>query len=326
MLAFQKDWVLNGVFPELSLEKWQKTVDIMARIFRAPAGFIVQYRGDQGYQITVASRQESNPYPPGTDIPKETDIFCRDVIRTVAPLYLPNASKKPQWANIPEVADDGFESYLGMPICWPDGTVFGTICVMDFEVTDYEDSFFGLMEQFRDMVESDLMMLDQVRLLQELSIRDDLSGLMNRRGLFIAAEQKLHIAKRHSHPFGVMFLDMDNLKRINDDFGHAAGDLAISAMGQALASVLRDSDLAGRIGGDEFAALLFVNQESDLVSLIERIKKALKHVTEGSATLKNLSASCGYVYYENEPGISFEQMIQLADQAMYKQKTSRRAS
>lgn len=84
---------------------------------------------------SVASEQTTNPYPAGEIMPVDTNTFWRKVITRQAPLYVHDASADRAWDTNPEVRDDGFCSYYGLPIRWPDGSPFGTVCVMDFETT-----------------------------------------------------------------------------------------------------------------------------------------------------------------------------------------------
>ncbi|SDG54130.1 Signal transduction histidine kinase [Limimonas halophila] len=149
-----------------TVAKWQEMLTVLARVYEAPAAFVVEQQ-PQGYQVAAASGQESNPYPGGTIVPPETNIFCKSVIRRQAPLYVQDAPVDPFWDTNPEVHDDGFRSYLGLPVYRPDGSPFGTICVMDFGATDYTTPFQDLMVPFRDAVERDLNLLERTRELQE---------------------------------------------------------------------------------------------------------------------------------------------------------------
>ncbi|WP_250661162.1 GAF domain-containing protein [Pseudoalteromonas sp. SCSIO 43101] len=154
----ENKWVFRRADKQFSLEKWQKTINLMTELFSAPAGFIV-HKTDNVYRIIVSSEQQENPYEAGAELNADDNIFCKKVVRDMAPLYVDHASKDSQWDDSPLVKD-GFESYLGVPISWPNGEPFGTFCVMDFKQTHYQQSFLELIEQLRDMVEDDLALLD----------------------------------------------------------------------------------------------------------------------------------------------------------------------
>ncbi|MDJ1182968.1 ATP-binding protein [Roseofilum casamattae] len=154
-------WLFDDEQYAIPLTKWQKTIDVMAKIFQAPAGFIVQHT-NQGYQVVIASQQDSNPYPAaGGVIPLNCNIFCRKIVQTGQKLYVKNAKADPYWDDNPEVAQDGFMSYYGLPVNWPDNTPFGTICVMDFKETDYQQDYLDLMEELRNLIEYDLQLSEQ---------------------------------------------------------------------------------------------------------------------------------------------------------------------
>ena len=162
------------------MKKWQSTIDLLAEIFKAPAAFIVQ-RGKGGFQVAIASAQESNPYDAGGLIPEETNIFCKKVVTDREPLYVPDATQDCFWDTNPEVRDDGFKSYYGMPIYWPDGDAFGTICVMDFEVSNYSEDYKSILRHFRDVIELDLVRVEQTIIREQASaaINHDLRTPLN---------------------------------------------------------------------------------------------------------------------------------------------------
>lgn len=149
-----------------TLKKWQDTLTTLARIYSAPAAFIVQ-RTKQGYLVASASDQPENPYPVGTVVPAGTNIFCKHVCDEQRTLYVQDASLDRFWDTNPEVSEDGFRSYLGMPLRWPDGPAFGTICVMDFRATAYDDLYQCLLRQFQSLIETDLKLMAQHHALQD---------------------------------------------------------------------------------------------------------------------------------------------------------------
>ena len=161
-------WVLGQKHELLLLEKWQKNINVMSSLFHAPAGFIVQHT-NKGYQVVIASQQESNPYGPGGVIPLDCNIFCRKIVQTRQKLYVQNAPLDPYWNDNPEVAEDGFRSYYGLPVNWPDETPFGTICVMDFKETDYQQDYLELMVELRNLIEDDLKLFEQYQTTTQLA-------------------------------------------------------------------------------------------------------------------------------------------------------------
>ena len=89
-----------------------------------------------------------------------------------------------------------------------------------------------------------------------MAVRDELTGLTNRRGFLTLADQQLKLALREKLPLLLVFIDMDGLKAINDKLGHAVGDRALVDLGDVIRETFRESDVIGRLGGDEFVALV----------------------------------------------------------------------
>ena len=309
-------WILEANYPSVSLEKWQTTVDLMTEVVKAPAGYIVQHTS-LGYQFVITSDQKSNPCDVGTHIPPETNTFCKKVINEMGSVYVANATQDDSWNNNLEVIEYGFISYLGVPIRWPGGHPFGAICVMDFVETNYKETVFQLINQFRDLIEGDLALLVNYKELKELSLKDELTGLYNRRGFAALADQKLSLAKRHHYDLGLMFFDLDDLKCINDTYGHQCGDETIKAFASALKNELRDSDVAARIGGDEFVAFIFAQNEHEIQSLINRIQAALSTQKNKRFDLPAITVSIGHKLFHSKNDITVDSMLAQVDKLMY---------
>lgn len=318
-------FILEQDQESVPLAKWQKTINLMAKLFRAPASFIVQYT-PQGYQVVIASEQQENPYPVGDIIPPTTNIFCKKVVECDRPLYVNNATELKEWETNPEVKDDGFNSYLGFPIKWPDGKPFGTICVMDYEKTSYNEDYVELVEQFRGLIQDDLIILDNYQKMQEVAMLDPLTHINNRRAFMLLARERFKLARRIELTLGILFVDVDDFKTLNDKYGHEVGDKVLSSIAESIKANLRDSDITGRIGGDEFVAIAQVNEYQDLLKITGKIKNYHRQRVEREGLPRN-SFSVGCVLADaltaNERTLA--ELIDLADQAMYQVKATRKA-
>lgn len=149
---------------------------------------------------------------------------------------------------------------------------------------------------------------------------DLVSGLPNRRAFEEILEREIAISRRTGSAFGVVFIDLDNLKYINDTFGHAKGDEVIRTVGDALQRILRPYDFAGRHGGDEFALLLSGSGETD-GGITARILEALATMSE--ALQIPLSASVGVARCPSD-GTDASQLVAAADARMYANKRTKR--
>lgn len=161
--------------------------------------------------------------------------------------------------------------------------------------------------------------------LQQISITDELTGLLNRRGFMVQAAKCLKVAARNGNKSMLFFADMDNLKWINDDFGHQVGDEALKKTGDILKDTFRESDIVGRMGGDEFAVLFTSNVSTDHSStMISRIEDRLAAWNKREDLKFDLSLSIGLVEYNPENPRTLEEMLAVADARMYKAKQKKR--
>lgn len=318
----KEQWLLNPDNTPFSLQSWQRTVDLLAEVFEAPASFLVQHTQD-GYQATIASNQTTNPYPAGIIIPSDANIFCRKIVETGQLLYVRNAKQHSEWDTNPEVHEDGFLSYLGVPVTWPDGTPFGTFCVMDYRETDYTKVFVKLIHQLRDILEADLKLMHAYDQIKSMALTDELTGLYNRRGFLELTEQSILFARRAEHKLGLMYMDIDDFKQVNDDLGHHAGDQVLNIVAQCLKTSIRGSDTAGRLGGDEFAATVAFDNTSDLDKICQRFYRTLaKQVS--TKQLPDVQVSIGIVEIDLTK-IDLDEMLQQADNKMYQDKKHKKS-
>ena len=209
---FNRDeWILEHQNPMISLKKWQTTVDLIAKLYEAPAAYVIQCNAEQ-FQVVVASSNITNPYRASDSFARTENLFSEQVVTSCNLLYVNHASNMQEWSSNPIVKSNRINSYLGVPIYWPDGSNFGVICVMDYAVTHYNKTYQDLLWQFRDLVKADLMLNSQFMQMLELSTKDEMSRLLNRRGFFIQAEKHLRLAQRLKLPLnrkGVVVLEVD---------------------------------------------------------------------------------------------------------------------
>jgi diguanylate cyclase (GGDEF)-like protein/PAS domain S-box-containing protein len=160
--------------------------------------------------------------------------------------------------------------------------------------------------------------------LHALALRDDLTGLHNRRGFTILAEQELARARRYGRSALLLFADLDGLKGINDEFGHAAGDEALRLMARALRSVVRESDVVARWGGDEFVALIFETEAPRAESIAARLNDALRRLA-GEKLPFVASMSVGMTPLDPENVTDIVGAIARADADLYLRRQRSRA-
>ena len=154
---------------------------------------------------------------------------------------------------------------------------------------------------------------------------DALTGLPNRRGFVELAESELVRAGRHGHPISVGMLDLDHFKAINDTFGHGFGDTVLIRLAELLRKHLRQNDVVGRMGGEEFALLLPHTESAQAMVTLERVREAVEAMSLNGAargTNQHVTASIGLVGLR--PGETLTQVLQRADGALYRAKAAGR--
>jgi diguanylate cyclase (GGDEF)-like protein/PAS domain S-box-containing protein len=160
--------------------------------------------------------------------------------------------------------------------------------------------------------------------LKSLSLKDDLTGLYNRRGFFALAEQRLKTAQRMETEMLLIYGDLDNLKRINDTFGHQEGDQALMDISQIIKETFRESDIIARIGGDEFVILAMNRFETSAEKLINRFDQVLKDHPLQTKRPHTLSLSIGIVFFNPQNPCSIEVLLAEADKIMYENKQKKK--
>lgn len=162
---------------------------------------------------------------------------------------------------------------------------------------------------------------DQRRELYALATTDKLTGCHNRHSLMSYSSKFISQAVRHQIPIGLMVIDLDHFKKINDTHGHAIGDVVLSSVGQLLNQCFRDEDLVARFGGEEFVVLLNHCDRQQLLNKAENLRQKINTLKPNDL---QISASIGISYLEVGQKMDFEQMFGLADEAVYKAKENGR--
>lgn len=213
----------------------------------------------------------------------------------------------------------------------------GPAHTFDFSLTPITDDagrVVYLVAEGRDISEQKRLELalrdanEQLQLAQAqarlLAITDELSGLHNRRGFLILAEQHRRLGLRSNSKALLMFADIDGLKRANDEFGHETGDALIALAAKALTQTLRASDLIARLGGDEFAALVSLSPVDSTAAIAERLSARVDSLNREANLPRPLRLSFGMHEFDWAEDLDLETRIAQADAAMYVQKRRRK--
>jgi len=218
-----------------------------------------------------------------------------------------------------EMVIEALKKYGGwrgeMPAKRKDGSIFETELSASI-IKDKNGRMIGMMGSFADITERkrvERALRESEKRLQQLSITDSLTGLLNSRGWEECMATEESRAKRYSHQSCVIVLDLNDLKKTNDKYGHKAGDDLIHRAALCIQGAVRDIDRVARIGGDEFAVLVIECSEDAVNGIITRIKEAL--------SAERISASWGMAIRNSNSGLAGA--MAEADRQMYEMKTER---
>ena len=147
--------------PAEIMRKWQEIVDLLADILNVPSALIMRVE-PPNIKVFVSSEFKGNPYEPDEAACLNTGLYCETVMNTRRPLIVPDALQDEAWKSNPDIKL-GMISYLGVPISWPDGEIFGTICALDRKSNGYSELYLRLLLQWRDVLQADLRSIATTR-------------------------------------------------------------------------------------------------------------------------------------------------------------------
>jgi diguanylate cyclase (GGDEF)-like protein len=161
--------------------------------------------------------------------------------------------------------------------------------------------------------------------MRHLATYDQLTGVLSRHAVMDTINTLISFAKRNNHDFAVIYFDLDHFKQINDTYGHDAGDLVLKECGKTLNEVKRDSDVVGRIGGEEFLIALPDTNYSGAMVLAERLKRNIANMAihYNEKTIQ-MTSSMGIADYSQSKEYKTDTLIKFADECLYKSKNDGR--
>jgi diguanylate cyclase (GGDEF)-like protein len=182
----------------------------------------------------------------------------------------------------------------------------------------------SLEQEIRLRRESEEKLMVLMEELKNLSLKDELTGLFNRRGFLTIGEQQIKHYIREEKDFLILFADMDGLKAINDSMGHQEGDMALQTAARILEASFRDADIVARLGGDEFTVLLGSAGLHNVELFEERVAKTSTAMTAGFRKNYKISLSLGFVAASEYPGATLRELLDHADKKLYDMKKVRK--
>lgn len=243
--------------------------------------------------------------------------FCRFTLEAGGPVIVNDATEDARFSDHEKVTGAPFiRFYAGTPIVTPQGQIVGTICAIDTKKRSFGTREMAILDHLAALV------MHGLNLRQE-AITDVLTGASSRRSFKEEAKKHIALANRNCAPLSCITLDIDHFKNINDTYGHAAGDQVLIGVVQALKATLRQSDIIGRLGGEEFAVLLPLTEEATAVEVAEKLRQVVKGLRfPNSHPPIKVTSSFGVASLM--PGDDIDALVERSDSALYQAKRTGR--
>ena len=248
--------------------------------------------------------------------PREVS-FCAHAIASTTTFVVPDARQDLRFHDNPSVrGDPHVRFYAGCPLSMPNGSRIGTLCLVDSKPREFSLEDIALLSDLAKMAVHELYAV-------QLATVDELTGIPNRRAFMSLAQKTLDQSRRLQLPVSMLFFDLDRFKEINDHYGHSEGDRALRGFAAALKATFRDADIVGRIGGDEFAVLLFACDDAGAQTAIQRLQESLDVYNQTVVSGCDVHFSAGHVLANASRRCVIEALLTEADAEMYVRKRSK---
>ena len=296
-----------------------RVLDFGRRMLGMEIGYVLGIDGDD---FIIRAQGGSGRFSLGERVPIARSI-SRHVLESETPLVVNDIRES---AMRDDVAADGepWRCFLGAPIS-VEGVRFGCLAFSSKYIreTPFDANDLDFVKLMAALLGSAFERDRRARTLGDLALRDPLTGLANRTMLAQRLEREIAHAKRNGGELGILFLDLDGFKDVNDRFGHAVGDRLLAEVGRRLLSVVRGDELVARVGGDEVVVVLNDLQSDSLERCTERIESALTQPYSERDLTIGVSVGSAVLGPDGEdPGA----LLGAADAKMYRAKQSRRSA
>lgn len=292
-------------------ERFDRLTRLAKRLFGVPIALV---------SLVDANRQWFKSCVGLTASETSRDVsFCAHAIVGNEILEVPDALMDTRFHDNPLVTDaPNIRFYAGCPLTVPNGSKLGTLCLIDIKPRDLDDEERELLRDLARMAEQELAAV-------QLATLDDLTMLSNRRGFEALAQHALNVCKRLDKPASLLFFDLNDFKQINDTYGHAEGDRALTTFSDVLREALRESDVIGRLGGDEFVALLTDADDGKTAEVTQRLGQLLDARNADAQRGYQIRFSVGQIQYDAGQHASIAALLAAGDAAMYSHKQASKA-
>ncbi len=333
----QNSFLYNVEVPKPMFDSWQNVVDLLASVADVPAALIMRVSEDS-ISVFRRSDTENNPYQDGESEPLGQGLYCETVLKTQHQLLIPNATKDPKWDKNPDLKL-GMLAYCGVPLNWPNGTPFGTICILDSKTNHFSHHAVSLLASFKVTIEAQLETLYQKyklnQMVQELSGRvkkrthdlaqlnyalsqeidrrkaaedemayvkqhDRGTGFLNRSAYETETEHLIEDSFNHDDMTAVLYLGIANGRQLQKKYGHEMFDKAVIVFRQRLAKFLPYFSITGRPSSIDIAITLRAETRANIEDLVLQVIEVANQDFAVYEQLLQLRFHIGIAYQTNK--------------------------
>lgn len=300
------------ILDTLPEEKFDRVARLCCRVFDVPIALVSLvdsnrqwFKSCQGLDVRETSRDIS---------------FCGHAILGNEVFVIPDTTKDARFVDNPLVLNDPhIRFYAGYPLQSLNGSNLGTLCIIGREAKEFTQKDIEALSDLGYIIEQEIITM-------QLAMMDELTNISNRRGTMSLMPHYLNFCTRQNTTASLIFIDLDNFKLINDRFGHAEGDHALSVFTELMSNTFRRTDLLARVGGDEFIILFSDTEKHTAIEIMDKFSDALGHYNQQTNRGYELAFSYGVVQYDPEKHDGVEALINAGDTLMYQHKKQRKGN
>ncbi|WP_070969348.1 GGDEF domain-containing protein [Vibrio sonorensis] len=293
-------------------ERFDRVTRLAKRLFDVPISLVSLVDSDRQWFKSCFGL-------PVSETPRDIS-FCGHAILSDQPFVIENTLEDSRFLDNPlVVSEPHIRFYAGVPLVYEDGSVLGTLCIIDTEPREFGQ------ESLQDLIDLAKMAERELCACHTASL-DELTGISNRRGFIELANKSLNYCTFAHFPYSLAYFDLNDLKAINDSHGHQMGDEVLKNFSALLEKGFRDSDVFARLGGDEFVVFMSGASENVATIAIHRFQKVVDSFNASTTLPYSISFSYGLVSGNKNTPTTLESLLERADKKMYEHKAETKQS
>lgn len=299
--------LLDSAQPQVNLGRWMHQCELIKSYYHGTCAFIIQ-RIALGFEVTVSSTNEHPIFSAGATYPADFILF-KQVVNS--PVEGRNQNLASFMLDELPREFDGIQHILSRPIYWPDGSVFGGLCVINPHLPQNAQHE-AMLEPFQILLQQDLTLLCQNSRIDSLSMRDQETGLLNRYGFLLMAPRQLNLSRRFGAHAGIIFFELTpNTTQktppiASSSINEPPAEKHHRWLANLLQNTIRTADIAAHYHDTQFVVLAFIDNERDILQIIKRTEKLLEQHNQ------YLKLDIGYSFFSPSANVKLPEMIDAA--------------